>query len=176
VPGGRARIMRSRVLITRSDTWLTNDFLDRLSNRRIIVNGLAWLTQDHQPIATTAQVSPDRSLQLPAERQSRILLPTASVVPAVVSPDARKTIEPLLASRAFTRPAPLREYGLDHPQATLTYTNGAGTAADVDIGQPNFDRHFVYAQRRGRPAVYLLAADTLRPVLALVGVDIKPPD
>ena len=101
---------------------------------------------------------------------------TSGGASADVPPDARKKIEPLLASRAFTRPAPLREYGLDHPQATLTYTNGAGTAADVDIGQPNFDRHFVYAQRRGRPAVYLLPADTLRPVLALVGVDIKPPD
>jgi hypothetical protein len=103
----------------------------------------------------------------------RVTSGTSSVeVPA----DARKNVVPLLASRVFTRPAPLPEYGLDHPQATLTYTSGTGTTADVDIGQPNFDRHFVYAQRRGRPAVYLVPADTLRPLLALAGVDIRPPD
>ena len=56
--------VRTRVLTTASDTWLTNDFLDRLSNRRFFVNGLAWLTQDEQLIATTAQVSTDRSLPL----------------------------------------------------------------------------------------------------------------
>jgi hypothetical protein len=83
---------------------------------------------------------------------------------------------PLFASRVFTRPAALAEYGLDHPVATLTYTSPTGSTADVDIGQPNFDRHFVYVQRRGRSAVYLAPADTLRPVLALVGVDVKPPD
>ena len=83
---------------------------------------------------------------------------------------------PLLASRVLTRPAPLSEYGLDHPAATITYTSPTGTTAEVDVGQPNFDRHFIYVQRRGRPDVYLAPADALRPALALVGVDVKPPD
>ncbi|MBV9286118.1 MAG: DUF4340 domain-containing protein [Acidimicrobiia bacterium] len=90
--------------------------------------------------------------------------------------DMRSKLTPLLASRLLARPAPLSEYGLDRPQAALTYTNSTGSTAEVDIGQPNFDRHFVYAQRRGRPGVYLLPADNLRPVLALVGIDVQPPD
>jgi hypothetical protein len=44
------------------------------------------------------------------------------------------------------------------------------------VGSPNFDRHFVYAQVRGQPAVYLVPADALRPVLALVGIEVRPPD
>jgi hypothetical protein len=84
VPGGGARVVRSRVLITASDTWLTNDFLDRLSNRRFFVNGLAWLTQDEQLIATTAQVSTDRSLPLTTERQARILVLTVGLVPGLI--------------------------------------------------------------------------------------------
>jgi hypothetical protein len=101
---------------------------------------------------------------------------TSGTTSADVPPDARTHLVPLFASRVFTRPAALAEYGLDHPVATLTYTSPTGSTADVDIGQPNFDRHFVYVQRRGRSAVYLAPADTLRPVLALVGVDVKPPD
>ena len=81
---GGGKIVRTRVLITASDTWLTNDFLDRLSNRRFFVNGLAWLTQDEQLLATTAQVSTDRSLPLTGERQARILVITVGVVPAVI--------------------------------------------------------------------------------------------
>lgn len=97
---------------------------------------------------------------------------TSADVPA----DARRNLVPLLATRLLDRPATLSEYGLDHPQAALNYKDRSGATADVDIGQPNFDRHFVYAQRRGRPGVYLVPADTLRPVLALVGIAIKPPE
>ena len=88
---------------------------------------------------------------------------------------ARKHLTPLLATRLLDHPQPLAEYGLDHPQAALTYKSSSGATADVDLGQPNFDRHFVYAQRRGRRGVYLVPADTLRPALALVGIEIKPP-
>jgi len=81
---GGGRIVRARVLVTASDTWVTNDFLDRLSNRRFFVNGLAWLTQDEQLLATTAQVSTDRSLPLTAERQARILVITVGLVPGLI--------------------------------------------------------------------------------------------
>ena len=100
---------------------------------------------------------------------------SSATASADVPPDSRKNLTPLLASRLLTRPAALPEYGLDHPQATLSYKSAAGATADVDIGQVNFDRHFLYVQRRGRPGVYLVAADALRPVLALVGIEITPP-
>ena len=99
-----------------------------------------------------------------------------AAVSADVPADLRAKFTPLLATRLLDRPAPLPEYGLDRPQATLSYRSPTGSTVDVDIGQPNFDRHFVYAQRRGRPGVYLLPADGLRPVLALVGIDVQPPD
>jgi len=101
---------------------------------------------------------------------------SSATASADVPPDARKNLTPLLATRLLTRPASLSEYGLDHPQATLSYRSRAGTTTDVDIGQPNFDRHFLYVQRRGQPGVYLVAADALRPVLALVGIEITPPE
>ena len=87
-----------------------------------------------------------------------------------------QNLTPLLATRLLDRPAPLSEYGLDHPQAAVSYRGPAGQTVDVDVGQLNFDRHFVYVQRRGQPGVYLVPADTLRPVLALVGIDLKPPE
>lgn len=84
VPGGGARVVRTRVLATGSDTWLTNDFLDRLGNRRFFVNALSWLTQEEQLLATTSQVSTDRSLPLTAERQARILVITVGLVPGAI--------------------------------------------------------------------------------------------
>ena len=42
------------------------------------------LTQDEQLIATTAQVSTDRSLPLTAERQARILVITVGLVPGAI--------------------------------------------------------------------------------------------
>jgi hypothetical protein len=93
-----------------------------------------------------------------------------------VSPEARANLTPLLASRALGRPAALSEYGLDRPQAELTYRGRSGSPVVVEIGNVNFDRHFLYAQRRGRATVYLVPADTLRPALALVGIETKPPD
>jgi len=101
---------------------------------------------------------------------------TTASASAEVPVNARQDLTPLLATRVFDRPAPLSEYGLDHPQATLSYRGPAGQTQDVDVGQLNFDRHFVYVQRRGQPAVYLVPADTLRPALGLVGIDLKPPE
>jgi hypothetical protein len=90
--------------------------------------------------------------------------------------DLRRKITPLLGTRALERPAPLGEYGLDRPVADLSFHGSSGQIAVVVVGNPNFDRHFVYAQRRGRATVYLVPADALRPVLALVGIDVRPPD
>jgi hypothetical protein len=84
VQGGGARIVRTRVVVTASDTWLTNDFLDRLSNRRFFVNTLGWITQEEQLLATTGQLNTDRSLPLTSERQARILVITVGLVPGAI--------------------------------------------------------------------------------------------
>jgi hypothetical protein len=85
VPGGGPRVVRTRVFVTGSDTWLTNRFLDKLSNRRFFVNALGWLTQEEQLLAKTAQVGgEDRPLPLTTERQARILVVTVGVVPAAI--------------------------------------------------------------------------------------------
>ena len=94
---------------------------------------------------------------------------------AEVGADLSAKLTPLLATRAFTRPEALTVYGLDRPQAQLDYRGTAGRTAVVVIGGLNFDRHFFYAQRPGRATVYLVAADALRPVVALVGIDVAPP-
>ena len=92
-----------------------------------------------------------------------------------VPPELRGRVAPLRASRGVLRPVPAEEYGLDHPQAQLSY-RATGRAADVLIGSANFDRHFLYARRAASATVYILPADSLRPVLALVGIDVAPPD
>ena len=48
---------------------------------------------------------------------------------ADVPADLRSKLTPLLATRLLDRPAPLSEYGLDRPQAALTYTNSTGSTA-----------------------------------------------
>jgi hypothetical protein len=94
-----------------------------------------------------------------------------------VPADARQPLAPLRAARALEQPGPVTEYGLDRPRAGLSYKPASTTTppAEVDIGNANFDRHFVYVQRRGQPTVYLVPADTLRDALALVGIADKPP-
>jgi ABC-type uncharacterized transport system involved in gliding motility auxiliary subunit len=76
--------VRSRVVITGSDTWLTNDFLDRLGNRRFFANSLGWLTQEEQLLARTGQANIDRALPLTAERQARVLVVTVGLVPGLI--------------------------------------------------------------------------------------------
>jgi hypothetical protein len=84
IPGGGARIVRTRVVVTGSDVWLTNDFLDRLGNRRFFANALGWLTQEEQLLARTGQANVDRALPLTAERQARVLIVTVGVVPGIM--------------------------------------------------------------------------------------------
>jgi hypothetical protein len=84
IPGSGPRIVRTRVVVTGSDVWLTNDFLDRLGNRRFFANALGWLTQDEQLLARTGQVSVDRALPLTAERQARVLVITVGLVPGAI--------------------------------------------------------------------------------------------
>jgi hypothetical protein len=84
-------------------------------------------------------------------------------------------VAPLIAARRLARPEAPASYGLDHPQARLVYRRRAGGELAVEVGAGSFDGHLVYARRTGAVTVYLLAADTLRPYLALVGVALPPP-
>jgi len=84
-------------------------------------------------------------------------------------------VAPLVAARRLSRPEAPAAYGLDHPRARLVYRRRAGGELDVEVGADSFDGHLVYARRATEATVYLLAADTLRPYLALVGVALPPP-
>jgi hypothetical protein len=100
---------------------------------------------------------------------------TAGARTAEVPPDLRARLAPLLASRDLPSPRPPAEYGLDKPQAQLSYRGGQ-RAEEVLVGSANFDRHFFYARRAASATVYLVPADSLAPVLALAGVVVAPPD
>ena len=84
IPGSGPRIVRTRVVVTGSDIWLTNDFLDRLGNRRFFANALGWLTQEEQLLARTGQANVDRALPLTSERQARVLVVTVGIVPGLI--------------------------------------------------------------------------------------------
>ncbi len=83
-------------------------------------------------------------------------------------------IAPLRSDRALTDPEPPSSYGLDRPWATLDYVVAGGPTITIDLGSSDFDHHFVYAVRAGDPRIFLLPSGPLRPVLALVGVDVPP--
>jgi hypothetical protein len=74
---------------------------------------------------------------------------------------------PLLTGRLFDSPEALSSYGLDAPGATLEY-RGSGRVRTVVVGRQNFDGHGYYVQRKGDPRVFLVPADQLDPLLALV--------
>lgn len=85
-------------------------------------------------------------------------------------PDALfTTASPLLTGRLFDSPEPLASYGLDTPAATITYTGPSAAARTVLVGAKNFDGRGYYVRREGDPRVFLVPADQLDPLLALVG-------
>jgi ABC-type uncharacterized transport system involved in gliding motility auxiliary subunit len=101
LPSGAPRVARTRVLVTGSDTWLRNEFLDHLGNRRFLVNGLAWLTEQDQLVAATSKPSQVRALPFTAERQTETLALTVGVVPGAIV--ALGAVEALLIRRRRTR-------------------------------------------------------------------------
>jgi len=95
----------------------------------------------------------------------------ATPVPAASLPE----VAPLLVARVFSPGGSLAPFGLGRPRAHLHYLRPDGTTVDVALGDPTFDRHFLYAQRAGAPTVALVAASVADPLLALVGVHVPPP-
>jgi len=77
VPGpsiaGASHIVRTRVLVTGTDIWATNEFLDDLGNRRFLINGLAWLTERDQLVVATDRPDQAPGLPLTGERQQQII-------------------------------------------------------------------------------------------------------
>jgi hypothetical protein len=69
---------------TGGDAWATNAFIGDLGNRRLLVNALAWLTQEEQLVAATSRPNQPPALPLTAERRTRILLITVGVVPGLI--------------------------------------------------------------------------------------------
>src|SRR5205085_889042 len=77
VPGQSGpRIERTRVMVTGDVAFVTNRFLDHLSNARFLLNGVNWLTEEEQLLATTSHPSADRPLPFTPERQARVLAGT----------------------------------------------------------------------------------------------------
>jgi ABC-type uncharacterized transport system involved in gliding motility auxiliary subunit len=239
VGGTRPGIVRTRVVVTGSAEWPTNQLLDRLGNRRLLVGALSWLTQEEELLTVATRLPGARPLPWTAERQRQTLFVTVGVVPALVvlaglaswgwrrcgvrhtsmllllamlvagcgassgNPTSATTLPPnvvperatawtsitvrsnadgreaevpdhlrskaapLLTGRLLSSPEPPPSYGLDEPAVTITYT-GTGRTRTILVGDANFDGHGYYVQRRGDPRVFLVPADQLGPLLALV--------
>jgi len=85
VPGSAGpRTIRTRVVVTGTDAWLTNGFLDHLGNRRLLLNAVSWLAQEEPLVAATSRPSLSRPLPLTAERRARILIVTVGLVPGAI--------------------------------------------------------------------------------------------
>jgi hypothetical protein len=95
--------------------------------------------------------------------------------PTPVPPAWRTDVAPLLVARVFSPGGSLAPFGLRQPRAYLHYRRSDGSTIDVALGDPTFDRHFVYARRAGAPTIALVAASVADPLLALVGVHVPPP-
>jgi hypothetical protein len=143
--------------------------------RRVTVLAAAALLAggcQHHRAPATPQVP--RVVPGPPSAYASIAISTPSQT-AEVSRDLMAPLAPLLATRRLPAPGPPSEYGLDRPQARLLYRARDGRTTEVVIGAPNFDHHFLYARGLGSEAVFLVPADTLRPVLALVGIELPAP-
>ena len=85
VPGGRREgVVRTRLVVTGSAEWPTNQLLDRLGNRRLLVNALGWLTEEEELLTVGTRLPDVRSLPWTTERQRSTLLVTVGLVPGLV--------------------------------------------------------------------------------------------
>lgn len=80
----RPGIVRSRLFVTANVSWLTNEFLNRLGNRRFLTNALAWLTEEEQVLTAPSRIRPVPPLPWTPERQARVLAVAVVGVPGAV--------------------------------------------------------------------------------------------
>jgi len=81
---GGPGVVDSRVFVTGSDVWMTNQFLDDLGNRRFFANALNWLASQDQLVVATSPPNVSRPLPLTPARQTEILLVTVGLVPGAI--------------------------------------------------------------------------------------------
>lgn len=84
VGAARPGIVRTRVVVTGSAEWPTNQLLDRLGNRRLLVGALSWLTQEEELLTVATRLPGARPLPWTAERQRQTLFLTVGLVPGLV--------------------------------------------------------------------------------------------
>ncbi len=82
--GDGARIVRTRVFATGNSLWASNDFLDRLGNRRFAVNAFNWLAEQEQLLTVGAQPPQPRELVWTRERERRVAAVAIGLVPGGV--------------------------------------------------------------------------------------------
>jgi hypothetical protein len=126
----------------------------------------------HSP--TTTAVGVPSLVPGPPSRYGRVTV-SAGARQVDVPTSQLTLLAPLLIARNLGVPASLADFGLDRPLGQLVYETSGAVAATVTIGAANFDRHGFYATLAGDATVYLVLADAIRPVLALVGVQVAPP-
>jgi hypothetical protein len=136
----------------------------------VVVGALAACTHASAPPA-----QPPAVVAGPPSRFDAIVVAVPGGRQAAVPSGLWAGLAPLLTARDFGPRTNLADYGLDRPEASLTYRQGAAVVATVSIGSPDFDRRGFYAMRAGDPAVDLVLSDPIRPVLALVGIVVAPP-
>jgi ABC-type uncharacterized transport system involved in gliding motility auxiliary subunit len=77
-------IERTRVVAVANSHWLSNGFLDRLGNRRLLVNSMLWLTEEEQLLTVGAATPRPRELPWTTERQQVVVALTIVAVPGAV--------------------------------------------------------------------------------------------
>jgi ABC-type uncharacterized transport system involved in gliding motility auxiliary subunit len=82
--GGPSHVLRTRVLTTGTDIWAVNQFLDQLSNRRFLLNGLAWLTERDQLVVATDRPDQPAALPFTNERQQQVIVVTILLIPGAI--------------------------------------------------------------------------------------------
>ena len=79
-----SRVLRTRVFATGGVPWATNAFIDNLSNRRLMVNALSWLTEGEELVTATSRPNQPPALPLTPERRTEILVWTVGLVPGAI--------------------------------------------------------------------------------------------
>lgn len=81
---GSTTISRTRVVAVANSHWLSNEFIDQLGNRRLLVNSMLWLTEEEQLLTVGAAPPTPRSLPWTNEREHVVVAVAVVGVPGTV--------------------------------------------------------------------------------------------
>lgn len=79
-----ATIERTRVVAVANSHFISNAFLDRLGNKRLIVNSMLWLSEAEQLLTVGAATPRPRDLPWTSERQQVVVAVTVVMVPGAL--------------------------------------------------------------------------------------------